>query len=711
MKPRGEFLLELRSEEIPARMQAEAEERLKVGLAQALGQVPLAHTSIQPFSTPRRLGCVIQGLASEKPAEELVKKGPRIDAPKVAFEGFLKSQGVNKDQCYKEETPKGTFWMAKIQSPAQKTSDLLPLLIDRVLRSFFWPKTMRWGSNTFRWVRPLRGLSCLWEGQVLPMNFDLGSECLQACSHTYGHRNWGREPLPISSWQNYQETLLGAGVVIGRMDRCERILEQTEACLANLGLCLLPEDVAPGGLIDEVIGLVEWPYVVRIAMPPEVQALPDEVTTTVLHAHQRCFPLKETRTGKIALTFLTVANMIPADGGEAIRQGNERVVLARLKDALFFLREDQSHPLEYWREKLKNRLFFNELGTIYQKTERLAHLAQTVFPDQARDLVKAAELSKADLVTHMVGEFPELQGTMGAYYGGKEGLSPSLTEAIRDHYAPLNEEDVALLEKRSLLGLRLGLLDRIDTLVGLFALQKKPTGSKDPLALRRAALGVVHILMHLPALDLELIIDAAYGAYQAQQLLKAGRTTLSCEATKDALKLFLRERLAYVLRQEGGEYDVILFALSCPYVSLFEIRRLMDYARMMKTFMRTQGGQSFREMAHRVAEILVARKEPGECDRVVDPKNFVEPQEKELWHQMQQLRPLEPGEVLTVQHLQNCLILKPFLDKFLDHVTVYAKDLPLRRNRLALLGCLHKHLNVFGHIQHVEKKNACGSIS
>jgi glycyl-tRNA synthetase beta chain len=479
-----QLLLELLSEEIPARMQANAARDLERMARERLAAEGLLPEALKTFCGARRLTLVAEGLpAAQKDRHEEVK-GPRTNAPEQALEGFLRKNGLQKGDL----TDRDGVWFAQLHRKGRPTPEIVAEIVDAIVRSFPWPKAMTSGMSTLRWVRPLRRILCVFDGEVVPFDID----GIPSGDMTVGHRFMGSgQSFKTKDFEAYAEKLEKHYVVLDPEERKDRILDAAKTlCFArNLEL------VEDQGLLDEVAGLVEWPIPVLGDMDPDYLDLPPEVIRTSMRVHQRYFAVRDPKTGKLAPHFVTVANIDATDGGKTIALGNAKVLRARLSDARFFWDEDRKTRLEDRLEKLKGVTFHAKLGAMYERVERLEMLAATIAPRIGADVpkaVQAARLAKADLGSGVVGEFPELQGVMGGYYAQAEGLSPLVAEAIRDHYKPVGANDEVPDRPVTM---AVSLADKLDMLAAFFAIGEKPTGSRDPFALRRAALGVIRIVL------------------------------------------------------------------------------------------------------------------------------------------------------------------------------------------------------------------------
>ncbi|WP_417478821.1 glycine--tRNA ligase subunit beta [Maricaulis maris] len=487
----SELLFEIFCEEIPARMQPRAEADLEKLLGDRLKAAGLEWTSLKTFAGARRLGLVIDGLPVKTADVSEERKGPRVGAPDKAVEGFLRGAGVaSLDQCEKREDKKGEFWVARIEKPGRASAEVIAEAIPDMMKAFPWPKSMKFGEGekTQRWVRPIQRLLCVFDGNVVPVEV-FG---ITASNVTEGHRRMGRGPFTVSDFAGYKSVLEGEGhVLLDRANREALILEGARKVCVDAGF----ELVEDAGLLTEVAGLVEWPVPVLGEMDPDFLDLPPEVITLTMKTHQKYFAVRDPKTGELVSKFVTIANQVAPDGGVAIAAGNARVLSARLSDARHFWDNDRKTPLSDMAAQLSKVTFHEKLGTVADKVERVAALARELAPVVGADpdlAEKAARLAKADLVSEMVYEFPELQGAMGRYYALDQGEDAAVADAIKDHYKPQGPSDEVPTAPVSA---AVALADKLDTLVGFWAIDEKPTGSKDPFALRRAALGVIRILL------------------------------------------------------------------------------------------------------------------------------------------------------------------------------------------------------------------------
>jgi glycyl-tRNA synthetase beta chain len=548
----SDLLLELFSEEIPARMQSQAAADLKKLVTDALMNAGVSYEGAAAYATPRRLCLHIVGVPACQADQTEEKKGPRVGAPEAAIQGFLKSAGLTSlDGAQIESDPKkGDFYVARLTRKGQPTTALLADMLPAIIRNFPWPKSMRWGASSvqpesLRWVRPLHSIIATFgpEGEE-PEVLHFSVDGITAGATTYGHRFMAPAPITVKRFDDYARALEKAKVVLDPARRHDIILHDAKDLAFAQGLELVDDEA----LLHEVAGLVEWPVVLMGSFDQAFLDIPPEVIRATIRANQKCFVLRDPKTAALANKFLLVSNIIASDGGKAIASGNERVVRARLSDAKFFWETDLRVRLEDRLEKLKNIVFHEKLGTQHQRIERISalatHLAPLVNADHAHT-ARAALLCKADLVSEMVGEFPELQGLMGRYYAERQGEAKSVAIALEDHYKPQGPSDRIPTDPVAIV---VALADKIDTLVGFWAIDEKPTGSKDPYALRRAALGVIRLVLEN---DVRLSLTSVIA--HAQSALKhIGAGDVSAD-----LLAFFHERLKVYLRDKGARHDLI----------------------------------------------------------------------------------------------------------------------------------------------------------
>ncbi|MCV6586077.1 MAG: glycine--tRNA ligase subunit beta, partial [Marinibacterium sp.] len=531
-----DLLIELYSEEIPARMQARAAEDLKKRMTDGMVEAGLTYASAAGFATPRRLVLTVEGLLDASPTVREERKGPKADAPEKAIEGFLRGAGLTRDDLETRDTPKGPVLFATITKPGRPAAEIVAEVLEDTIRNFPWPKSMRWGAGSLRWVRPLHRILCILsdaEGaQVVPLDVD----GIPSGDLTEGHRFMAPGAFSVTSFDDYTAKLKRAHVVLDPAERAEHIW----ADATNLAFAAGLEVVEDKGLLSEVAGLVEWPVVLMGEIGEEFRALPPEVLQTSMKEHQKFFSVRNPRTGGIE-RFITVANRETADNGATILAGNQKVLAARLSDAKFFWENDlrvAGSDLNAWLQPLDNVTFHNKLGSQGARIGRIETLARALAPAVGADADlagQAARLAKADLSSEMVYEFPELQGLMGRYYINAAGLDDAVAAAAQDHYSPLGPSDDV---PGAPVSVAVALADKLDTLTGFWAIDEKPTGSKDPFALRRAALGVIRLVLDNDlALPLAPVIAQALGAHAGGDV---GADLLGF--IHDRLKVYLRDQ-------------------------------------------------------------------------------------------------------------------------------------------------------------------------
>lgn len=689
----AELLLELLSEEIPARMQSQAAANLQRLLAEKLKQAGLGFEAVDAYATPRRLALVVTGLPKAQADMSEERRGPRVDAPEKAIAGFLASTGLALEACERRETEKGEFYFAKIERKGRPTAEVLMPLLEESLSQFPWPKSMRWGEERVRWVRPLHGLLCLFDGAVVPLSFGT----VTAANETMGHRFLAPKPFKVKNFTDYRERLRGAYVMLDGEERLQAIAADATLAAKNEGLRLQQE----GGLLEEVAGLVEWPVVLSGNIEPGFMDLPPEVLTTAMRSHQKYFSLLE-KDGALAPRFIVVANMQANDGGKAIVAGNERVLRARLQDAKFFWDQDRKMALVDRFPGLHEVVFHGALGSLADRAFRLQELAESLakaIGAKAEDARRAGQLAKCDLLSGMVYEFPELQGVMGRYYALHDGEPPEVAEAIAEHYAPQGPRDACPTKPASI---ALALADKIDQLVGFFAIDAKPTGSKDPFALRRAALGAIRLILEN---QLRLGLRPVFG--QAIKLLPddVRKGLEDPAALTDALLAFFADRLKVHLREKGVRHDHIAAVLALTAED--DLVRLLERVEALRTFLESEDGANLL-IAYRRARNIVhieEKKDKVRYDGAVAPAKLAEPSEKALHDRLKEVRNLA-GAALKNEEFSVAMSalarLRVPVDAFFDDVTVNADDAALRKNRLHLLGEIRRTLEAVADFSKIE---------
>jgi len=693
----AEWLLEILSEEIPSRMQKQAQEQLETLTQTHLEKEGLSFQSIRTFVTPRRLTLVVEGLPLQTNEKLDEKKGPRIDAPPAALEGFFKAENVSREDCTVKETPKGTFYFLMKKEPGRPTQEILSTIVPTLLDQFRWPKSMRWGSLSTPWVRPIRGFLSILDGEVVPFTY----ANITASNKTQGHRFLAPEPFTVKDFKEYQEKLRKHFVILDWAER-RSLIHQGMTKIARDAKLNLLEDEA---LLDEVAGLVEWPVPLKGAVDPHFMNLPLEVITTPMRVHQRYFPFVDAH-GKLAPYFGVIANTDTRDQGKTIVLGNERVLRARLADAQFFWEQDQKKPLDHFNNALKTRLFHQHLGSLFDKVQRLIKLSTFIAPLAGTDpkvVSRAALLCKADLASHMVGEFPELQGIMGRYYAQNQGEAPEVARAIEEHYWPKVSGGPI---PEALPSLTLAIADRVDSLMGFFSIGITPSGSKDPFALRRAGLSLIALSMN-PHFSLSILdlLSVAYDAYPWSELASPGLKTKE-EAIKD-LWLFLLERFKFMQREgQGSPYDHVDAVLSVAHANP-SFSDLALRTQALDQLMKKEDGQNLLVAYKRASNILKIEEEK---DKLKYDGNIVENQlnqeeEINLFKNIQLKSPeiqslVKKGDF--VKSVQELATLRPYVDQFFDKVIVNAEDKALRKNRLHLLAIFRKTLHQVADFSKIE---------
>ena len=714
----AELLLELLSEEIPARMQRDAADDLQTLIRRALRSVSLTFDTIDSYVTPRRLVIVVNGLVDVQADWRETRRGPRADAPKKAIEGFSKSVGLEREQLEERETEKGRFLFAVIERKGRSTAELLADKLPRAAASLPWPKSMRWGAGEGRWVRPLHRILCLFDGTVVPFGF--GDH--QAGDATEGHRFMAPEPFSVKDFADYRDKLRAAYVMLDAAER-RRVIEQDAKLAAEAeGLTVKPDP----GLVAETAGLVEWPVVLMGAIDPEYMDLPPEVLTTAMRHHLKHFALLD-KNDKLAPKILLVSNMKTKDGGKQIIAGNERVLRARLADAKFFWDQDRKRTLESRIPDLDKVVFHAKLGSVGDKVRRIEELAGYIgadigtstfqwtdigddaahkIADGARDLVPnaefAARLCKADLVSSMVGEFPELQGAMGRYYALDEGKDAAIADAIAEHYSPRGPNDKCPSAPASV---AVALADKIDSLVGFWAIDEKPTGSKDPFALRRAALGVIRLVIEN---NLRVSLYECFA--KANELyppeIRARESVPSAHidigAISSSLLVFVIDRLNVHLREKGTRHDLISAVFAIPRHGgglEDDLFRLLKKVDAVEEFLAGEDGTNLLTAYKRAGKILCIEetRDGHPFDGSVD-NDLLSQKEEIVLHQLVSDAEGSAYAAVDREDFRSAMValsmLRTPVDSFFDNVTVNVEnDDDRRANRLALLRSIMVAMN------------------
>ncbi|PWC98204.1 glycine--tRNA ligase subunit beta [Azospirillum sp. TSO5] len=705
-----ELLIEFFSEEIPARMQARAADDLKRLVTDKLAANGLTFAKAEAHSTPRRLALVVDGLPERTADVREEKKGPRVGSPEQAVAGFLKSAGLDSlDQCEQRDTGKGVFYFAVTEKKGRETAEVLAEIIPAAMAELPWPKSMRWGTGTVRWVRPLHSIIALFGGRVLDGGYDIGGTQGRIAfgNGTRGHRFLAPDAFTVESFADYKEKLRAAKVVLDREERKAKIKADAEALAKAQGLTLSPDDA----LLEEVAGLVEWPVVLMGSIDESFMDVPSEVLITSMRTHQKYFAVLDAE-GRMAPRFIVVANTETLDGGKAVVAGNERVLRARLSDAKFFWDQDRKTKLEARVPALEKITFHAKLGTVAEKVTRVQLLAAEIARAIGADsdaASRAALLCKADLVTEVVGEFPEVQGIMGRYYALGQGESADVANAIADHYKPLGPSDSCPTAPVSV---SVALADKIDTLVGFFAIDEKPTGSKDPYALRRAALGVIRLVLEngLRVKLSEVFGEAKtqYGRFVADALtsrLEGRGTPANYSGIEADLMSFFADRLKVVLREQGVRHDLVdaVFALGGED----DLVRLLARVKALQAFVGSDEGANLAAAYKRASNIvrIEEKKDGASFDQPVDADRLAQDEEKALFAALNEAsataKPLLDAEDFTGTMAALAKLRGP-VDAFFDKVTVNAEDKDLRANRLRLLTQIRTTLNAVADFSKIE---------
>lgn len=675
----SELLLELFSEEIPARMQVRASEDLKRLITDGLKARGLTTGEARSYSTPRRLTLVIENVPAKSPAISEEKKGPRVGAPEQAVAGFLKSAGLAKieDAEIVKDEKKGDYYVARIEKPGRDANEIIAETVTEALLKFPWPKSMRWGSSSFQWVRPLQSILCLLGGKVVP--FEVAG--LTSGNTTRGHRFLGPDTVSVKNFADYEAKLEKLHVILDPAKRAASIAEQAKKLAKDAKLELVEDEA----LLNENAGLTEWPVVLMGSFDKAFLDVPGECLTTSMKTHQKCFSLRDPKTKKLANKFLMVSNLVATDGGAQITSGNEKVIRARLSDAKFFWDQDLKKPLDEMAIALGGITFHEKLGTQKDRVERIAELAFQIAgavdanPEDAR---RAAQLAKADLVSGMVGEFPELQGLMGRYYAEKAGTKPEIARAIEYHYKPKGQTDTVPREDQGdAVAIAVALADKLDTLVGFWAIGEKPTGSGDPYQLRRAALGFIRIVLEN---DLRLQLKS-----KISHSLALGTVTVkSPSGLGDDLLSFFADRLKVFLKDQGKRHDLIdaVFSLG----GQDDLALIVKRVEALDAFLKTDDGANLLAGVKRAANILAIeeKKDKRSYAGTYDLKLLKEKEETALAAAIEEVKQ-DTVAAINVENFAGAMRalaeLRPAVDAFFDKILVNADDPNIRENRLKLL--------------------------
>ncbi|MBN9042354.1 MAG: glycine--tRNA ligase subunit beta [Rhizobiales bacterium 62-47] len=715
-----DLLLELFSEEIPARMQAKAADDLRKLVTDKLVAEGLVYDGVKAFATPRRLALTVHGLPARQPDLKDERKGPKVGAPDAAVQGFLKATGLNSlDEAKIQKDPKkGDFYVALIEKTGRPAIDVIAEILPVIVRTFPWPKSMRWGERSakagaLQWVRPLHSIVATFgmeteEPDVVA--FDVAG--IKAGQVTRGHRFMAPDEFSVRRFEDYEAKLFDAKVVLDPQRRKDIILADAKELAFAQGFELVEDQV----LLDEVSGLVEWPVVLMGSFDKEFLSIPGEVIRATIRNNQKCFVVNDPKSGKLANKFILVANIEATDGGKAIIAGNERVIRARLSDAKFFYDTDLKTKLEDRLPKFEQIVFHEKLGTQAERIARIERLAAEIAPLVGADVEKAkraARLCKADLLTEVVGEFPEVQGLMGKYYALAQGEDASVAAACEEHYKPVGPTDRVPTDPVSI---AVALADKIDTLTGFWSIDEKPTGSKDPYALRRAALGVIRLIVendirfplvsttstHFGLVRGSILtvgnrrkVEAAKNAgidspHFFGATLTTTRSFAGRQADSSSLDLldFFADRLKVQLRDQGARHDLVdaVFALEGQDDLLMIVRRVEALGK----FLDTDDGKNLLAGTKRASNILAIeeKKDKRKFDGAPDAKLFVADEEKALATAIDQVK-TEASAAVAKEDFASAMTamakLRPAVDAFFDKVKVNDDNAQVRENRLKLL--------------------------
>ncbi len=724
-----DLLIELFSEEIPARMQTRAAADLKRLVTYGLVEAGLTYASAGAFSTPRRLTLSVDGVLANSPTIREERKGPRVDAPDKAIEGFLRGAGVSRDDLEVRDEKKGQVYFALIEKPGRPAADIIAQVLGKTIRNFPWPKSMRWGAGTLRWVRPLHSILCILSDETGATVVPLDIDGIKSGDKTEGHRFMaargvnGSERFNVASFDDYAAKLTKAHVILSAGERADHIwADATNQAFAQ-GL----EVVEDRALLEEVAGLVEWPVVLMGDIAEDFMELPAEVLQTSMREHQKFFSVKNPKSNRIE-KFITVANRETIDAGKTILAGNQKVLFARLSDAKFFWENDLRVPMTDMAAKLDNVTFHNKLGSQADRIKRIADLAREIAPmvgASPKLAVQAAETAKADLSSEMVYEFPELQGLMGRYYAQAAKMPQEVANACEQHYAPLGPSDNVPKEPVSI---AVALADKIDTLTGFWSIDEKPTGSKDPFALRRAALGVIRLVLEndvwlrldrfvdaqllrhkIQAGGHELLLDTldeiadhgVFGAAIRSVLDKFdGEAPEDVQTLKDELPdmsanllAFFHDRLKVYLKDRGITHDVIDACRAMPGND--DLTLLVKRADALQAFLKTDDGENLLQGVKRASNILTAeeKKDGVEYSFGADVKFAETDEERALFKALEQaeatIAPALEAEDFAAAMSAMATLRAP-IDAFFDKVQVNTDNTTVRRNRLNLLSQIRK---------------------
>tara|TARA_Y100000590_G_scaffold469412_1_gene656851 strand:- start:1457 stop:3529 length:2073 start_codon:yes stop_codon:yes gene_type:complete len=687
-----DFLLEVFSEEVPAALQEKGVNQLEKFLINELNQKSLSHSRVLTMSTPRRLVVIIKDIDSIQKDTVEERKGPSINSSKKSIDGFLKSVNLSFEDVEKRETSKGIFLFAKITRKGEYTTKILSEIIPIALGKISWPKSMRWGENQIRWIRPIKSILCLFDDKKIEFRFGH----IVSNNITYGHKFHSPGLIEVDNSKGYLKSLHSAKVMLDVKDRIKVIEEKSKNLALNNGLDIV-EDV---NLIKENACLVEWPEVFLGAIDKDLMNLPEEILYSSIKIHQRYIALKE-KDGTLAPFFIIVSNTIPKDHGKSIIAGNQRVLRARLSDALFFYSRDCEKKIEENAKLLSNVVFQSQLGMMDKKVDRLADLSESIIKyfdvsliDEAK---QAAKLCKADLVTEIVSEFPNLQGIMGSYYAKKDGFSENIVLAIRQHYSPSGPNDQCPKEPVSI---AIALADKLDTLVGFWIINKKPTSSSDPYGLRRSALGIVRIILE-NEIDLSIneLLERSVNLYVSQGL------HADSDKIVESARNFIFDRLKIFIKSQGISHDLITASLKIEFDD--KLLRFLNRIISLKSFLSQDIGIDLLKAYRRANNIVSIELKKNSFVNKGEPSKdlFLLNEEHELNDCLQEIN----GEILVrvksgefSEAMENLSLLSKPIDNFFESVKVNTEDATLRENRLKLLSKITATFNMVADFSQIE---------
>ena len=691
-KSRGNLLLEFFSEEIPARMQLNSEIQLQNLFVKSLTQRDIAFESFKTFSGPRHLSIIIKSIELEQKDQEIEKRGPRFDANQKAIDGFLKSNQLKIDETIIKETNNGKFYFHSQMIKGQKTYEILPDIISEIVNGFVWPKSQRWANTDLKWARPLRNIVLLLNDDVVKGKVEIGKNVfLNFTNFTFSHR-YSDKKIVINKIENYEQLLEENFVILDRNKRLDKIINDTSSLLDKGKLKLVNDK----SLLEEVVGLVEYPNILIGSISKEFMKLPREVLSTAMRVHQKYFSITD-KENNLESKFLFVANSIKEkDRDFRVIEGNERVLKARLSDASYFFENDIANTFENWNEKLKHVLFYESLGSLHDKITRMANISKIFakgFGVKSELAKQAAMLSKADLVSEMVMEFPELQGIMGGHYAKIKKEHEEVTKAIFEHYKPKGVSD-DLPETK--LGSLLSMVDKIDTLVGFFSIDKKPTGSKDPFALRRNSFSIVQILINFKInLSLNELLEPSLKEYGC-----------SSQSIKRNLIDFMIDKLKYVFSNKNNRMDVVNSVLNTKIVNDIPIKIISSRIDSISKFTKNNDFKIFLANYKRINNILKSEKFSNDAVLQVNTKDFETIEEQNIYNLSNSFSKeiikkgiCEKSQDILINYL---IKMNEPISLFFDNVIVNHNDYNIRVNRLNLLKNLHNSISKFSIFELIE---------